>query len=116
MKDARAIMNALFALQCENDPSIKELTYGEFIEDPLGHIARQRAEELAKMKIWDDFNNSIQLNDRQIDHQKHLTENLENEKLGRSDLDKQLNRVRIRENHIQDTQWVKDQKKKIIIQ
>ena len=24
MKDARAIMNALFALQCETDPSIKE--------------------------------------------------------------------------------------------
>lgn len=61
MKDARAIMNALFALQCETDDSLKELSYGEFVSDPLGRVAKARLEELAKMKIWDDYDNSIQL-------------------------------------------------------
>ena len=68
------------------------------------------------MKIWDDYNNSIQLNERPIDHQKHLSENLENEKFNMSDLDKQLNRVRIREANILDSQWVSEQKKKIMMQ
>ena len=68
------------------------------------------------MKIWDDYNNSIQLNERPIDHQKHLSENLENEKFNMSDLDKQLNRVRIREANILDSQWVNEQKKKIMMQ
>ena len=115
MKDARAIMNALFALQCEEDPSILEQTYGEFIQDPLGHVAKKRAEELAKMKIWDDYDNSIQLNERQIDHQKHLSENFDG-KLKKSDIDKQLDRVHIREENILDSRWVTDQKKKIVMQ
>jgi hypothetical protein len=87
MKDARAIMNALFALQCENDPDLKNLTYGEFITDPLGHVARKRAEELAKMKIWDEYSNQIQLQHMPVDHQKHLSQNFEDEKLKFTDLD-----------------------------
>jgi hypothetical protein len=79
-------------------------------------VARQRAEELAKMKIWDDYNNSIQLNERPIDHQRHLSENLENEKFNLSDLDKQLNRMNIREANILDSKWVNEQKKKIAMQ
>jgi hypothetical protein len=47
-RDARAIMNALFALQCEQDPSLKLIKYSEFAADPLGHHARRLASELAK--------------------------------------------------------------------
>jgi hypothetical protein len=36
-RDARAIMNALFIIQCEQDPSLKLLKYSEFAADPLGH-------------------------------------------------------------------------------
>lgn len=32
-------MNALFALQCEEDPDLKNLKYSEFAHDPLGRRA-----------------------------------------------------------------------------
>lgn len=41
---------------------------------------------------------------------------MENEKIGRSDIDKQLNRVLIREDHILDSKWVNEQKKKLMMQ
>ena len=52
-------MTALFILQSERDPEIKNQKYGDFISDPLGYVAKKRAEELAKMKIFDDYTNAI---------------------------------------------------------
>jgi hypothetical protein len=52
-------MNALFALQCIQDPELKLLKYSEFAHDPLGRHARAMAIELAKLKRFDDYTNAI---------------------------------------------------------
>ena len=58
-KDARAIMGALFQLQAKNDNSLRYLKYSDFASDPLGRIAKQRAEELAKIKQFDNYTKAI---------------------------------------------------------
>lgn len=107
-------MNALFTLQCERDPSIGSQKYGEFVSDPLGYVAKRRAEELAKMKIFDDYTNAIQLSNipgqpnKRIDYQKDLSYNMNDERYKLTDIDRDIDRMNAREVKILEKEWVDD--------
>lgn len=115
-------MNALFTLQTEMDPEIKNQTYGEFVSDPLGHVALKRAEELAKMKIFDDYTNAIQLSTipkqpgKKIDYQKDLSYNMNDERYKQTDIDREIDRMNAKEVKLIEREWVDEQKRKLQMQ
>ena len=101
------------------DPDIKNKTYGEFVSDPLGQVARKRAEELAKMKIFDDYTNAIQLSmipNKKIDHQKDLSYNMNDERYQQTDIDREIDRMNAKEVKMLEREWVEEQKKKLQMQ
>ena len=104
------------------DPEIKNQTYGEFVGDPLGHVARKRAEELAKMKIFDDYTNAIQLSvlpgqpSKRIDYQKDLSYNMNDERYKQTDIDRDIDRMNAKEVKLIEREWVEEQKKKLQMQ
>lgn len=60
-------MNALYNLRTEKDLSLRNLRYAEFIQDPLGEVAKNRKLELLKEKKIDEYDKQIKIiQDEQI--------------------------------------------------
>ena len=54
-------MNALFALQCVQNPKLRLLKYSQFVSDPTGKIAQRKLDEEMGQKRFDAYTNAIQL-------------------------------------------------------
>ena len=65
----RSIMNALFQMKLEMNPSLRSMKYSDFVKDPLGFKKKKQEEEERKRRKVDGYDRSVRFSKNQDNSQ-----------------------------------------------